>query len=224
MIVAIHQPNYLPYLGYFYKIAKCDTFVFLDDAQYSNDAMHNWNRIKTPQGDFNLKVPVQQHFGDKICDVICRDELGWKNKHLRTIEMNYKKASHFHEVYEELSILISRSTGNLATLNESIIVWMMKKFGISADIIKSSELNISSVREERIIDIVKALGGTVYFSGSGAKVYQDPAHFEKNGIELRYTDYRPIEYKQLWGGEFIPNLSALDYVMNCGFDNSIFQR
>ena len=95
MIVSIHQPDYLPWLGYFNKISKSDVFVFLDDAQYSTDNMHNWNKIKTPQGEFKLKVPVINKLGYKISEVKTRDELGWKQKHLKTIAMNYKKAEHF---------------------------------------------------------------------------------------------------------------------------------
>ena len=93
MKISIHQPDYISYLGYFYKISKSDIFVFLDDAQFSNDNMHHWNRIKTPQGECRLKIPVEQHLGDPINRVRTKDELKWKQKHLKTLEMNYTKSN-----------------------------------------------------------------------------------------------------------------------------------
>ena len=94
MVVAIHQPDYISWLGYFYKMSRSDVFVFLDDCQFSNDNMHHWNRLKTPQGSCRVKIPVEQHLGDPINRVRTRDELGWKEKHLRTVEMNYSRARH----------------------------------------------------------------------------------------------------------------------------------
>ena len=83
-VVAIHQPDYIPWLGLYYKMAHCDVFIYLDDAQYSNQGDHNVNLIKTPQGSCRLKVPVEQHLGDLICNVRTKDELKWKEKHLKT--------------------------------------------------------------------------------------------------------------------------------------------
>ncbi len=90
MVISIHQPNYFPWLGYFYKIAQSDVFVLLDDVQFSNEGMHNYHYIKTPQGSLRLKIPVEQHIGDLIMEVKTKDFLGWKEKHIKTIEANYK--------------------------------------------------------------------------------------------------------------------------------------
>ena len=108
MIVSIHQPDYISYLGYFYKVSQSDAFVFLDDAQFSNDNMHHWNRIKTPQGECRLKIPVEQHLGDLINQVRTKDELKWKEKHLKTIEMNYKKAPFFEELFPQFKELLTK--------------------------------------------------------------------------------------------------------------------
>ena len=91
MIASIHQPDYLPWLGLYYKMAHSDVFVYLDDAQYSNEAAHDYNVIKGQNGKQRLKVPVEQHLGDLICNVRTRDELKWKNKHLNSLQMNYGK-------------------------------------------------------------------------------------------------------------------------------------
>ena len=219
MKVSIHQPDYISYLGYFYKISKSDKFVFLDDAQFSNDNMHHWNRIKTPQGECRLKIPVEQHLGDKISEVRTKDELRWKEKHLKTLEMNYTKAQYFKEIFPEFREILCTTYKSLSDMNIAINTWIIKKFGFDVEIYKSSELGIESTREERVIDICSLLGGTVYISGHGAKAYQVDSHFAERGIQLVYTDYTPIEYTQLWEKVgFLPYMSVMDYVFNYGFD------
>lgn len=219
MIVSIHQPDYIPWLGYFNKISKSDIFVFLDDAQYSTDNLHNWNRIKTPQGELKLKVPVVNKLGYKINEVRTRDELGWKQKHLKTIAMNYKKAEYFDEVYTDLEDIILRDYQNIADMNIAFSEHCCKKFGFKTKFLKSSDMEINTAREEKVIDIVEAVGGDEYYSGMGAAVYQDPRHFEDRGIKLTYIDFKPFLYKQLWDkAGFVPALSVVDYVMNCGYN------
>ncbi|NBK97808.1 MAG: hypothetical protein EOM50_07280 [Erysipelotrichia bacterium] len=218
MIVSIHQPDYIPYLGYFYKIYQSEVFVFLDDVQFSNDNMHHWNRIKTPQGECRLKIPVEHSFGDNINQVRTKDELKWKEKHLKTIEMNYKKTEYFEEIYPNYKEVILSEYPNLSEMNIVINQFICKSFGINPKFVRSSDLNIDSAKEDRVIDICLALGGTTYISGNGARAYQVDEHYENKGIYLKYTDYKPFTYNQRWG-EFIPNLSVLDYIFNCGFNN-----
>lgn len=217
MIASIHQPDYVPYLGYFYKISRADRFVFLDDCQFSNDNMHNWNRIKTPQGECRLKIPVEHHFGDNINVVRTRDELKWKQKHLKTIEMNYLRSPYFREIFPELELLVNAEYKNIADMNIAINVWISKKFGFKAEFSRSSEMDIDSVNEERVIEICKKIGADEYISGNGARAYQKEEHFTEKGVKLTYTDYKAVKYPQLWG-EFLPNMSVLDYIFNCGFD------
>jgi hypothetical protein len=225
MVVSIHQPDYISYLGYFYKISKSDVFVFLDDCQFSNDNMHHWNRIKTPQGECRLKIPVEQHLGDLIKDVRTRDELGWKEKHLKTIEMNYSRAKYFGDFFPAFRELLSAHYDSLASMNTAINTEIAHRFGFTAKMLNSSELGLDTVREQRVIDIVKLLGGDTYISGHGAKAYQVDEHFEQNGIKLVYTDYTPIEYTQQWKkAGFLPCMSVLDYIFNCGFDWDCVER
>lgn len=218
MIISIHQPDYIPYLGYFYKIYQSEIFVFLDDVQFSNDNMHHWNRIKTPQGECRLKVPVAYSFGDKINEVRTKDELKWKERHLKTIEMNYSKAQHFKDIYPQYKEILLQHYSNLAEMNITINKLICENFRFKMKFIMSSELNINSTKEERVIDICLALGGTTYISGNGARAYQVDEHYKSKGIHLKYTDYQAFEYSQCWG-EFTPSLSILDYLFNCGFVN-----
>lgn len=217
MIVSIHQPDYIPWLGLYYKMAHSDIFVYLDDAQYSNEADHNVNRVKTAQGAINLKVPVEQHLGDLICDVRTRDELKWKDKHLRTLQMNYAKAPYFKQIYPAFADVIHNHQGSISDLNIAINKFICDGFGIAPRIIKSSDLTITTTREQRVIDITEAVGGTEYLSGNGARAYQVDEHFTERGIKLTYLNYQPISYPQLWG-EFLPCMSVIDFIFNCGFD------
>ena len=215
--ISIHQPNYIPWLGYFYKIDQSDVFVFLDDAQFSNEGMQNYHYIKTPQGSYRLKIPVNSKFGANINEIKTRDELGWKKKHLRTIEMNYKKARHFEEVFSDYSSLLLNNYNDLSHLDISIIRHICKKFGMSTDFINSSQMELNTKREEKVLDICSSLNSNIYYSGTGAKAYQNEENFNKRGIELRYSVFKPFEYSQLWG-DFQSNVSVIDYLMNCGYN------
>lgn len=217
MIVSIHQPDYIPWLGFFYKVAHADTFVYLDDAQYSNDAAHNYNLIKTPQGEHRLKIPVDYSFGDPLCLVRTKDELGWKEKHLKTLEMNYARAPYFHQVFPPFSQVLGKSYENLADLNAAVNGYFLNAFQIGTPVVRSSGMSLNTRREERVLDICAELGADEYLSGAGARAYQVDEHFAARGIRLTYSDYRPIAYRQCWKG-FLPSLSVLDFVFNCGFN------
>lgn len=217
MNVGIHQPDYIPWLGLFYKMYLSDVFIHLDDAQYSNEAAHNFNVVKTAQGELRLKFPVEYHLGDLINTVRPKYELKWREKHLRTLEMNYSKARFFKDTFPELKDVFMVDYSNVANLNIAINEYIAKQFGIAPKFIKSSEFALETKREEKVIDLCVAVGGTRYISGNGARVYQDPAHFADRGVELTYLDYKPIEYPQVWK-EFLPCMSVLDYIFNCGYD------
>lgn len=217
MNVAIHQPDYIPWLGLFYKMYLSDVFVHLDDAQYSNEAAHNFNKIKTPQGEFVLKFPVEQHLGDLINQVRPRNELKWREKHVKTLEMNYVKGKFFKDTFPEIKEIYMGEYANVADFNITMNEFIAGKFGIKPKFVKSSDFHFETKREDRVIDLCVAVGGTRYISGNGARVYQAPEHFAAHGVELTYLDYKPIEYKQLWKG-FLPCMSVLDYIFNCGYD------
>jgi len=217
MKVSIHQPNYIPWAGYFYKIYKSDVFVFLDDVQYSNEGMHNYHYLKTPQVLLRLKIPVDYHFGDEICAVRTKDELHWKEKHLQLLEANYKKAPYFKEVSEDFKAILTIDYPNMAALNIEIIRYFARKLNITTQFVNASSLSIDSHREEKVISICKSLFATEYLSGTGARSYQKEENFTNEGIKLTYINYQPVEYRQLWG-DFHANVSILDYLMNCGYN------
>lgn len=214
--IAIHQPNYIPWLGYFYKISQADYFVFLDDVQYSNEGMHNYHYIKTQNGPLRIKIPVFQTLGDKINAIRVNDELNWREKHLSLLLASYSKADNFKEIYTDFRTLINEKHAYLSVLNTEIIKFICNKLGIKSEFINSSSLNIKSSREEKVIDICTALGCEIYYSGTGAKAYQQEEHFERKGIELRYSEFHIFSYKQQYS-HFQPNVTILDFLMNCGY-------
>lgn len=222
-IIACHQPNYLPWLGYFYKIYQSDIFVFADNLQYSNEGMQNYCYIKTSQGPFRLKIPVYQSLGDKINEVRTKDELGWKKKHIKAIELNYRKAKKFSEFFDDYVKLIEKEYPSLIMMNITIIKFIAEKLGITRRYINTSELDLNGKKEERVLQICKALDTTIYYSGSGAIVYQTEEHFKSIGIELRYSNFTPFKYPQLWEG-FQSDVSILDFLMNCGYDWELVLR
>jgi hypothetical protein len=215
--ISIHQPNYIPWLGYFYKIYKSDCFVFLDDAQFSNEGMHNYHYIKTQKGSFRLRIPVSQTLGDRIEDVTTKDEMGWKEKHIRILESNYKKAPHLREVITDFAEILFRPYSSLSEMNTFIIKYICTRFGIISEFVNSSSLGITTTRQEKILDICDMLRAEIYYSGTGAKAYQDESDFIKRGIKLKYLEYRPFSYRQLWEG-FQSNVTVIDYIMNYGYD------
>lgn len=216
-IVSIHQPNYIPWLGYFYKIFQSDVFVFLDDVQFSNKGMQNYHYIKTPQGSFRLKIPVASNFGMLINEIETKDDLGWKQKHLKALEMNYRKSPYFDEVYQDFKLLLETKNPNLSNFDQKIIIFICEKLGIKTQFVLSSSLNITTTKEEKVLDICDTLAAKVYFSGTGAQSYQNEKQFMERGIELRYSTFNVVKYPQLWG-EFQSNVTVLDYLMNCGYD------
>lgn len=217
MTVAIHQPDYIPWLGYFHKVYNSDSFIFLDNVQFSNSAGHNYRNIKTSQGLSRIKIPLAYSHGDLINQVTVKDELEWRKNHLKSFYMNYKKATHFDEIYHFIESIYATETNNLSELNQNFIVSICEKFGFETKFYKSSELNVPGEREERVINLCKKVGGTTYLSGKGAMVYQNPDNFESAGLKLIYSDFSPKKYHQLWG-EFEPNVTVLDYIFNNGFD------
>jgi len=216
--IAIHQPNYIPWLGYFYKIYQADTFVFLDTVQYSNKGMHDFHYIKNPQGRFRLKTPVKVAFGDNISAVQLNNSVNWRESHLKQIEVNYKKAPFFKDVFSDLSELFKVNDILMADFNSRIIEFIARKFGINTKFVKSTELDVERLdKSERIYGICNALNARVYYSGTGAAVYQNEVDFRERGIELNYSTFKPFEYPQFWG-DFESNISIVDYLMHCGYD------
>jgi hypothetical protein len=215
MIIAIHQPNYLPWCGYFHKMLSCDLFVILDDVTYSKTAITNKNKIKSPDGPRLLSVPIGQKKG-LIKDVTIFDDRKWPQKHWGSIQRSYARAP-FWKQYEQFFLPIYQNPDEkLADFNLRLIEVVRILLGIKTPIIRSSEIDgIVGKKGDKIISICKALQATIYLSGTGAKSYNDENEFERNQIRLEYQKFDHLEYPQLWG-DFMSHMSIIDLLFNCG--------
>lgn len=217
MIVAIHQPNFIPWLGYFYKINRSDTFVLLDDVQYTKNSFINRNRIKAPNGEQWVTMPVFHtgNFGQKINETQLKMvETNFK-KFLRTLTVNYSKAKHFSEIISILSEC-GIASSNLAQFNERIIRKIVSYLEIETPIFRSSSLPcIETTSTERLIQICNYFNADCYLAGFGSINYQDDSMFRNNGIEPTIYSFSHPRYEQLYD-PFIPNLSIIDLLMNLG--------
>ncbi|MBQ2986518.1 MAG: WbqC family protein [Tyzzerella sp.] len=218
MIISIHQPDYIPYLGYFYKIACSDKFIFLDNVQFSSSNMHHWNKILLNDKETRLKIPLDYHFGDNLTEVRCKYELGWVKKHLLLIQDAYSEAPYFEQVYPEIEKKLNTQYSSLAELNIALNTHIARRMGLETEFILASSMKMNEKKENLVIDLCKQLNGTCYISGNGARNYQSEEHFLARGIELKYTDFEPEKYCQN-SEKFVPNLSVIDYLMNCGWNN-----
>lgn len=221
-VAGIHQPNYIPWLGYFYKIFCSDIFVLLNDVQFSKGTVGNRNKIKTLQGtELLLTAPIVHKNGDFLNynKVEIDYKANWQKKHLSSIRQNYSKSPNFKQIFDGFESIVNTRFPNLAELNIALILYFIKLLGINTKIVCSSEIQKDlGTQTERLINICKYFGANTYLSGKGGSNYQDENLFASNGIKLEYTNYKPFEYRQLTE-PFIPNLSILDVLFNCKTDD-----
>jgi WbqC-like protein family len=216
LTVAIHQPQYLPWVPYCGKAGVCDLFVYLDNVQYQKNGVQNRNQINTSSGPLWLTVPVHANITDAINQVQISDQR-WRRKHIQAIEQNYAKAPYVAWFKDGLRGLLDREWLSLVELNVAVTQWMFEALGIQCRCRRASELNVSGAKDDLVINICKAVGASVYLSGHGAKSYQDGHKFHAAGIELRYHNYENPSYSQCHSkAGFIRDLSALDMILNLG--------
>lgn len=217
-ICAIHQPNFFPWLGYFNKIQQADTFIFLDNVAYpkSGSGSGSWcNRVQLAiQGSAQwVGCPIRRESGVQLIkDVKIDDKQPWRKKMLRTLEFNYKKARNYQEVIPSLTKLIEYETDCLAAFNVHAIQHISDMLGLKVKFQLQSELPVSGMSTELLINIVKAVNATTYLCGGGAGSYQDDALFLEHSLKLNYQNFKPEAY----GCEpekFIPGLSVIDFLM-----------
>ena len=218
-VVVIHQPNYMPWIGFFSKIAKADIFIILDTAKFTKNGIIHRNKIRTKESWTWLTIPIENKYkGMAIKDVYLPRDRKWWGKHWRLILGNYGKANHFAEYKDFFEKIYSgKNYTRLQELNEVIIFYLFECFDIQPRIIRSSTLNLepSLAKTDLNLEIAKQVGGDVYISGMGGKKYLEEEKFEKEGIEIRYFEFKPFEYPQRWGG-FEPYMSAIDLLFNVG--------
>lgn len=223
MILAAHQPNFIPWIGYFHKMAQADKFVLADDVQYTTHGFINRNYIKTRQGKQWLTVPIitKGKGIQKINEVRIDKDQNWRQKHWSTLELNYKYAPYFEYYADYFEKLYKKEWEFLVDLNLELIELVRKQLNISCPVQLSSELNLISGATERIVNMAQQTGCTKYLSGASGKNYLDESQFGGAGVELIYSEFQHPVYRQQFEG-FVPNLSVIDLLFNEGLNAQRF--
>lgn len=213
-VVAIHQPQYLPWQPYLAKAMACDVFVYLDTVQFQKDGVQNRNMIKTANGPRWLTVPVHASLKYTIAETQLADAR-WVRKHLATIRQSYRGAPSLDWFDEVLAPCLSLAHASLAELTIRVTDHLLDRLGARCRRIRASELSGVGTREELVIDLARKVGATRYLSGLGAMSYQSPATFAREGIALTYIRHRSRPYLQRHASlGFVDELSALDLLLN----------
>lgn len=228
MKIAIMQPTYIPWLGYFDLMDSVDKFVFLDDVKLVKCSWHVRNRIKTSQGGLYLTVPIRRTKGrDKLIldKTIITNSGPWQKKHLKSMFFAYRKAEFFDEIYAFIEETINKDIILLSDFNINFIISLCRMVGIKKEFILSSNLeNIFGEKDMRLISLCQSLGGSEYLSPQGSAAYinrESPGgEFPKSDVTLFYQNYQHPRYRQLYG-DFISHMSIIDLLFNHGFDESL---
>ncbi len=216
MIVAVHQPQYLPWLGYFDKIHRADVFVLLDNVQFKKNEWQNRNKIKTAQGWQWLTVPVSYKYPQLISEVAINNTVRWQHKHSKAILTNYTKAPCHDYLEEFFEGIFSGSWQSISQLNIEAVRKLAKALGIDTALFAASELGeFPQDPDERLIAITKHFGSDTYLAGGGGRHYMNLDKYENSGIKVIFQDYKHPEYEQLYG-DFEPNMSVIDLMLNHG--------
>ena len=217
--IAILQPSYIPWIGYFEQILNVDIFIFYDDVQYTKNDWRNRNKIKTKDDSAWLTIPVKCMSNQKINEVIIDNSKIWQEKHLKSIKQYYSKSLYFEEIFPILKKNIKSKEVFLHDISINIIKDLLEYLHINTKIYSSSQLNINGDKNTRLINICKYFNADIYYSGQAAREYLDIEQFNKNDIKVMFQDYIHPEYNQL-NGKFKAYLSIIDLLFNYG-KNSI---
>lgn len=227
--LAVMQPTYIPWIGYFDLIDQADIFVFYDDVKVSKQSWGVRNRINLAGKEHFLTVPLKnyQNHNDRL---FSNTEIAyttkWNIKHLKTLQQAYSKAPFFECIFNDVrALIIDNVYGSIGDLNMAIISHISDKCGIETPFIKSSEIQgLEGTKDKRLVNICKKLNAENYLSTPGSAVYIEAetpgGAFRKNDINLRYHKYISPKYPQL-GGQFLNQLSILDLLFNCGYDDAL---
>jgi hypothetical protein len=222
--VVVHQPDFLPYLGFFHRFLRADVYLALDHVQFVQHTSRAWthrDKIKTRGGAAWLSVSVQKcPLDTAIKDVELSSDRSWRAANLNLLTENYRRAPFYETIFARLDEIYRMPIDRLAAFNMAFIDLVCDWLGIAIERARSSDLAPTDRKSEMIAGLVAAVGGTRYLSGIGARDYHDQAPFERRGIEVVWQDFKHPIYPQQFG-EFVPYLSTIDALFNCGPEETI---
>jgi len=216
--VSGHQPNYLPWLGFFDKMLHCDVFIIEDNVQFEEQGFQNRTRIKTASGVRWLTVPIK-HVGKSlpIDEMMIANgaEPDWAKSHWLALKFNYCNAPYWDKYSGFFEQTYSQRWIRLIDLNMHLIKGLMEFLNIKKPLVMASSLDVSGQKNELVLAQCKALGATTLLSGIGARDYLNVKRFEEEGIKVVFQNFQHHAYPQRFG-EFVPNLSVVDYLFCTG--------
>lgn len=224
-VVAIHQPNFLPWLGFFDKMARSDIFVLMDNVQLPRTGKGSWvNRVRLMvNGEPKwATVPVVREHGSlpRIADVAIDDSQPWRSKLVRSIQLSYAKAPHFQSVFPLVERLVENTESRLARYNAEAIRSIATLLGLRTPIVFGSDVGGEGQATDLLISMVQRVDGTAYLCGAGAAGYQQDDELRAAGIEVMHQEFEHPVYAQRTKGPFVPGLSVIDLLMNWGVDST----
>lgn len=224
MIITIHQPEHLPWLGFFNKLAKAELFVILDHVQFEKNYFQNRNKIIGTNGPQWIGIPVNMkgHMNSSIANTeisLLGGNLKWKEKYLQTIKQSYGKHPFFNEVFPVIEKVFSQQSMMLCDYNIGIIRAFAEKLGCYPVFVRSKDLNVNGLKSELILNICKAVNAKTYIAGPSGREYLELKTFTNEGIKVVFNDFHHPQYFQKRTDKFIPYMSSVDLFMNVGFLN-----
>jgi hypothetical protein len=226
MTVAIHQPDFMPWLGFFLKMKKADTLIVLDHTENNPRDAASWLRrvkIAVNKEPTWFSIPLQKiegKIGVPINELqISKPQVvNFAEKNLKIIQQNYGGTPQYKTVFPLIEAYFSMKSYSLCEQNMFFINEVKKQIGISTQLIYSSSLDPQHKSTEMLIDILQKTKASTYLCGDGAAGYMNVALFEKAKIDIRYNRFSPPQYPQSNTKDFIGGLSIIDTLMNIGFD------
>jgi hypothetical protein len=213
--IAIHQPQYLPWLGYFDKLDSADVFIFLDSVQFKKHEWQNRNRIRTKDGWQWLTVPIIDRFPEQIDRVEVNAKTDWQRKHCQALRLHYGRAPFWDSLGPELVALLEGPWTRLSELNIAATDLLCRHLGIRTPRLLASRLSAREEPTDRLIDLCRAAGGTTYLAGQSGPSYMDVGRFSQAGIAVQVQSYTHPQYAQRHQ-PFISHLAVVDLLFNCG--------
>lgn len=226
MKAAIHQPHYFPWIGYFDKMAKADTFVLLDQVQFEKGSQMSRNRIISPNGEavfLSIQVDKRGYCEKQYSEIPAVNNKSWKAKHFSMLREYYRKGAGYQEMLPILEAFFKNDFPTLCEWTIASICLCRELLEIETRLILQSEVayDRDNKKSDMDMEICKSIGADTYFSGRGASVeYLDREKFAENNVRIVFQDFRHPIYHQCNSKEFIPGISVLDMLFNCGIEES----
>ena len=223
MIVTVHQPHFMPWLGYLHRMAQADLFIVLDHVQFERGNYQNRTMIRMNGEPRWLTVPVVQRsqkeriIEKQIDQTLADSPRWWSMAHFQTIRQAYREARYLGLYAPTLRQILETRWTHLVELDAAMLEFLRDAFAIRTKIVRSSELQVEGAKSQLILNLCRAVGADALLAGlGGSRHYLDHAEFERHGVRVAYQEFEHPVYPQCGGGQFSKGLSSLDLLLNCG--------